>query len=388
MPVNRVAFAIENIGQDWIGGINYFHNLFSALQELSGKPIEIVIFTGIDTDLHGLDGYGEVVRTRLLGKKSFLRNLRRLVEKITARDVLLYMLLRNYKIDVLSHSGCLWKGSRIPALVWITDFQYKHLPHLFDKAWIKYRDNALAQYGQCADAILLSSYNAKEDWQQFFPLCKTDAHVLQFVSRGNKSLTAPLMRDELASIYELNRPWFHLPNQFWAHKNHAVVVEALRILKSRGHNPLVVATGNTSDVRNLLHFSALMRKVEEWKLQEMFRVLGIVPYDHVISLMWHSIAAINPSLFEGWSSSVEEAKSMGKKILLSDIAVHQEQAPERAHFFAAEDAEGLAALMIDAMNKSDPTYESKQAALAQEMLEIRRERFAQHYKDIISNLSR
>lgn len=388
MPVTRVAFAIENIGQDWIGGINYFHNLFSAIHSLPGKPIEIVLFTAIDTDLHGLDEYGDVIRTRLLKKKCFLRSLRRLVEKITARDVLLYWILLKYKIDVLSHSGCLWKGSRIPALVWITDFQYKHLPHLFDKSWIKYRDNMLNRYSQYADAILLSSNNAKEDLQHFYPLCKTNVHVLQFVNRGNKSLPVPFGRDELASSYNLDRPWFHLPNQFWAHKNHVIVLEALCFLKSNGHNPLVVATGNTSDARDLEHFPALIRKVDEWGLQEMFRVLGIVPYDHMTSLMQHSIAVINPSLFEGWSSSVEEAKSMGKKIILSDIAVHQEQAPERANFFVPDDAEGLAVLILDAMNKYDPMFENAQGLIAHKMLKIRREQFAQQYWKIVVNLSR
>ena len=30
--------------------------------------------------------------------------------------------------------------------------------------------------------------------------------------------------------------------------------------------------------------------------------------------MYHSVSLINPSKFEGWSSSVEQAKSMGKKL--------------------------------------------------------------------------
>lgn len=388
MSVKRVAFAIENIGQDWIGGINYFHNLFSALKELPDTPIEIVLVTGMDTDLHGLDSYGQVVRSRLLDKNYLLRKLRRAINKITNMDLLLYALLRKHHIDVLSHSGCLWKGSRIPTLVWITDFQYKHLPHLFDKAWIKHRDNVLEHYSLCADAILLSSHNAKEDWQKFFPRCDATANILQFVSRGNYTTQSPLSRSELSTSYNLNRPWFHLPNQFWAHKNHIIVVEALQILKSQGHHPLVVATGNTSDARDLEHFPKLMGRVDQLGLSNEFRVLGIVPYEHMTSLMWHSIAAINPSLFEGWSSSVEEAKSMGKKILLSDIAVHQEQAPERGLYFATDDAPKLAALMLDAMRQHDPVYESKQAALAQAVLQRKRQEFALSYQDMILKLSR
>ncbi len=39
-----------------------------------------------------------------------------------------------------------------------------------------------------------------------------------------------------------------------------------------------------------------------------------------------STALINPSQFEGWSTTVEEAKSLGVKMLLSDLEVHKEQA--------------------------------------------------------------
>ena len=43
--------------------------------------------------------------------------------------------------------------------------------------------------------------------------------------------------------------------------------------------------------------------------------------------MYHSIALINPSKFEGRSSTVEQGKSMGEKIILSTIPVHKEQKP-------------------------------------------------------------
>ena len=52
-------------------------------------------------------------------------------------------------------------------------------------------------------------------------------------------------------------------------------------------------------------------------------------------------ALLNPSRFEGWSTTVEEAKAVGTPMLLSDIAVHREQAPQ-ARFFAPDDALSLA----------------------------------------------
>ena len=38
-----------------------------------------------------------------------------------------------------------------------------------------------------------------------------------------------------------------------------------------------------------------------------------------------SIAIIQPSYFEGWSTVVEDAKAMNQFVIASDIAVHKEQ---------------------------------------------------------------
>jgi len=61
--------------------------------------------------------------------------------------------------------------------------------------------------------------------------------------------------------------------------------------------------------------------------------------------MRHCVCLINPSLFEGWSTTVEEAKALGKHIILSDIPVHREQNPPRSDYFHAHDANALAQIM-------------------------------------------
>ena len=45
--------------------------------------------------------------------------------------------------------------------------------------------------------------------------------------------------------------------------------------------------------------------------------------------MFHSVAVINPSEFEGRSSTVEQAKSLGKQVILSNIKIHKEQKPDK-----------------------------------------------------------
>jgi glycosyltransferase involved in cell wall biosynthesis len=103
----------------------------------------------------------------------------------------------------------------------------------------------------------------------------------------------------------------------------------------------------------------------------------------MMSLMRHAVAVINPSKFEGWSTTVEEAKSMGKAVVLSDIAVHKEQAPHRAAFFPADDAEMLARKLAEVWDQWDLEDDRRHVEQAAAMLKGRREAFARHYEDIV-----
>lgn len=64
---------------------------------------------------------------------------------------------------------------------------------------------------------------------------------------------------------------------------------------------------------------------------------------------------MQPSLFEGWSSFVEEARALGLPALLSDIPVHREQNPPGAKYFDPHDPEQLAGL-LDAWDDELPVH--------------------------------
>jgi len=63
----------------------------------------------------------------------------------------------------------------------------------------------------------------------------------------------------------------------------------------------------------------------------------MVPREHVLLLIRQSIGVLGPSLFEGWGFGVDEARSVGKRLLISDIPAHREQNPPEAIFFNPQD---------------------------------------------------
>jgi glycosyltransferase involved in cell wall biosynthesis len=72
------------------------------------------------------------------------------------------------------------------------------------------------------------------------------------------------------------------------------------------------------------------------------------------ALLGTSVALINPSCFEGWSTTVEEAKSFGAPLVLSDIEVHREQAGDTARYFGLDDPATLADQLWGALQTAEP----------------------------------
>jgi glycosyltransferase involved in cell wall biosynthesis len=379
----RVGFVLTFDTTGWLGGISYFRNLLSALVSLPDPRIAPLIFAGRSTDPRVLAQFPVLptVRSAMLDSRSLSWQARRGVAKLIGRDLGLEYLLRQHDVQILSHQGFLGRLGNIPALGWIPDFQERHLPEFFHASELSARARKLALFSHVCSRVILSSYDAKSDLNVLDAGCAARARVLQFVADA----AAPAPEESITAMRRLGiqHPYFHLPNQFWAHKNHDVVVAALRILKMREVNACVVASGNTEDHRQPGSFDALMGRVREAGVADRFLTVGTIPYRDLVALMAGSIAVINPSRFEGWSTTVEEAKSLGKFVLLSDIRVHREQTPQRSSYFVPDDAEGLANAMAEALVSYDPAVEEKAMHAAQESLVDRRHAFARAYEDIV-----
>jgi glycosyltransferase involved in cell wall biosynthesis len=157
-----------------------------------------------------------------------------------------------------------------------------------------------------------------------------------------------------------------MPNQFSKHKNHLLVLKALARLSQARPDVVVVASGKTEDERDPAHFPTIRRQIELSGLQERFRILGMLPYAEVRALMRASVALLNPSLFEGWSTPVEEARALGVPLLLSDLPVHLEQAGEAAAYFRRDSVELLAQMLVGFQPLTDAEREARLFAASAE----------------------
>jgi glycosyltransferase involved in cell wall biosynthesis len=384
MPRVRVGFVISNFGTGWMGGLNYHSNLLASIAALPDRRIETVLLVGPDDAAEAARRFptDELVATRLVLPRGHRRLMGMATQRVLGRNLALEWLARRHHIDVFTHMPPMGARSPLKVISWIPDFQHVRLPDFFSPEDRKIRDRGHRAIVDQANTIVLSSHDALNDLLARYQKAASRARVLQFVS-GLGYGGAHCPRAVLAAKYGLDRPWFHVPNQLWKHKNHQVVIDALGLLRREGLAPLVVSTGSTEDFRHPGFLDEVNRHINAQGVSQDFRLLGLVPYSDVTALMHHAIAVINPSLFEGWSTTVEEAKSTGKRIILSDIPVHREQNPARATFFMPNDPTTLVVAIKQALADHDSASEEKEAIIAAGALPGRLRAFAETYQTIV-----
>jgi glycosyltransferase involved in cell wall biosynthesis len=111
----------------------------------------------------------------------------------------------------------------------------------------------------------------------------------------------------------------------------------------------------------------------------------MIPYHDVIGLMRLSAALLNPSLFEGWSTTVEEAKALKKYMILSDLRVHREQAGDSANYFDPYSVTSMAETVGLSWKKLVQLENSISAVESLESYEKKRAIFAKKFFSIAKN---
>lgn len=356
----RIAFA--NIPRGlWAGGYNYQRNLFEALHRYASGTVTPVLFAGMADDagevaaLAGIPAV-EVVRSPVFDHPAtglaYPSDLARAIA--FGLDGPAVAEFKTHKIDMVFESARFF-GWRLPlpVIAWFPDFQHRLLPHLFSRSAYWRRDLGFRVQIASGRHIMLSSASALGDFRRFYSRASNGVSVVRFATEPPAGLLTTNPSEVIAS-YGLPHRYFYLPNQFWRHKNHQVVVDALALLKRRGLDIVVAASGSSLDYREPGLFEAMMREVKERGLETNFRHLGMIPLDHVYALLRASMALINPSECEGWSTTVEEAKSFGVPMILSNLNVHREQTEEHARYFGIRDSEALADHMSQVAQSADP----------------------------------
>ena len=360
---------------NWMGGTIYVFNLLKALElaQNKGKELPLIVIFADRFTKKKLDfRFANLNYTlKYFNPPKWITLINKISFKIT-KNVIIPWRFRT-SLDALFPVTRPWdyfKNTPIAnQIYWIPDFQCFHLPEYFEESDIQARKKSYFETLANARKLVLSSESVLKDLHRFYPnLVYPTIGVLKFAVFNE-------VKGGYIETFDFDRPYFICPNQFWAHKNQEVILRAIKYLGKAVLPFYVVFTGKMFDSRNPKHFEDNIKPLlEDEFVQNNVKLLGFIDRDIQLSLIKNSIALIQPSRFEGWSTVIEDGMSLEINIIASNLEVNIEQLGSKGYFFNVDDEIELSNLIIEQYNnypkRINYQYSEKQLKFAVDFLKI------------------
>jgi glycosyltransferase involved in cell wall biosynthesis len=338
---------IFNFSPLWMGGIIYIINLVKTLNYLDDqdKP-EIFLFYRTDlSEFIKEMNYEYLTPIEWQFPNLIVGNIKSLIIR---KNIFIEKILKNYNLDVVYplQDYPVKTKTDVKLISWCADFQHKYFPQFFSKFQITGRNLRTKFALRNSNSLVLSSYDAENDLRKFFKVPETlKLHVYHFVSVIDSFEDCDI--ESIRLKYNLPEKYFLISNQFHKHKNHKVLLLALSILKDKGIIKHFAITGKFPESGDSPYLAELHKIINENNLSSQIRFLGIIPRNDQLTIMRYCEAVIQPSLFEGWSTVIEDSLSLQVPVIASNLKVNIEQLGKNANFFNPLDANKLALLLTN-----------------------------------------
>jgi len=248
--------------------------------------------------------------------------------------------------------------SKTRLVSWYADLQHLYYPEFFSKLKILERNTRIRFILRNSDDLVLSSQAVADDFAQFFKVTpQIRFHIFHFASVIDDLSNISI--EELRNKYNLPVKYFITSNQFYKHKNHKILLAALAILKNKGKLLHLAFTGRLPVNNNSPYIKELTDIINENQLHDQISFLGVLPRNEQLLLMKYSQAVIQPTLFEGWSTVIEDAISLQVPVVASNLPVNIEQLGEDGLYFDPHNPSQLADILTKypERNLDDVFYE-------------------------------
>jgi glycosyltransferase involved in cell wall biosynthesis len=230
--------------------------------------------------------------------------------------------------------------TEIPSLYQPHDLQHLHLPDYFAPDLIE-RRNALYR-ALCSQAriVAVTSSWTKADFVEQLGLDPDKVRIIP-LAPSTSLYTVPTQPEveNCRRRYDLPERFAFYPAQSWPHKNHLMLLEALRLIRDEHqvHVPLVA-----SGKRTPFYFDAILPRIKALRLDNQVQFLDFVTPLDLQCLYRLSTLCVIPTKFEAGSFPMWEAFLAGVPVASSAVTSLPAQAGDAALFFDPADARAMA----------------------------------------------
>jgi glycosyltransferase involved in cell wall biosynthesis len=221
----------------------------------------------------------------------------------------------------------------VPYIMAIHDLQHRlqpEFPEVSANGEWECREYMFRNGARYATLLLADSEVGKEDILNFYGpygITSDRVKVLPFLPACYLGVdVSESERQRLRTIYHLPERYLFYPAQFWPHKNHARIVQALGLLKQE-HGvkiPIVFCGSYTGEIRERT-FHEVMLLSSQLGIEPQIHYLGYVSDEDISGLYAEAVALVMPTFFGPTNIPPLESWAFGRPVLSSDIRGIREQ---------------------------------------------------------------
>jgi glycosyltransferase involved in cell wall biosynthesis len=242
------------------------------------------------------------------------------VARLAAESSWLVRAIRRSGVEVVHHGGGTIPmiGSGVPSVVTVHDLQYHSIPETFSALKLAYLRRTVPRALVRAAVVVTPSEFVRSTVLDVVPDRNPETVVVvdHPVSPLNVAPTAPEL---LARRWHLRHRVIVYPAITYRHKNHTVLIDAMRTLVARNVDVQLVLLGGAGPVEG-----EVMTAVADAQLGDRVVRTGRVSDADRDGLIAMAAALVFPSRYEGFGAPVVEAMHLGCAVLAADATALRE----------------------------------------------------------------
>jgi glycosyltransferase involved in cell wall biosynthesis len=237
----------------------------------------------------------------------------------------------------------------IPSVMAIHDLQHRLQPEFPEVSangeWER-REHMFRNAARYATLLVADSEVGKEDILNFYGdygVTSDQVKVLPFLPAFYLTREiSPEERLRVRTTHQLPDRYLFYPAQFWPHKNHKRIVQAITLLKDHGMRVDVVFCGSHEGTIRTRAFREVMTLASQAGIQENIHFRGYVNDQDMSGLYAEAAGLVMPTFFGPTNIPVLEAWALGCPVLTSDIRGIREQVNDAAILVDPRSVESIA----------------------------------------------
>lgn len=238
----------------------------------------------------------------------------------------------------------------LPYVTAIHDLQHRLQPEFPEVSangeWER-REYYFRNVTHCATLLLADSEVGKEDILHFYGsygVTPDKVKVLPYLPACYLAMdVSESERQRVRTLYHLPERYLFYPAQFWPHKNHVRIVQALGLVKQEHRLKVsVVFCGSYNEEIRERTFRKVMSLASQLGVEKQIHYLGYVPDEDMSGIYAEAVALVMPTFFGPTNIPILEAWAFGCPVLTSDIRGVREQVQDAGVLVDPRSVEAIA----------------------------------------------